>query len=162
AFGLWPARRPVGGSGDRLERIQWRRIWLPVVPAALTLAVLIGWGLQEPNQTDELVRDEVGIAAACFAVVWLRALVRALRALARVAGSARAGARRRGAQSRRRWRRPGGGGAGGGPSGKPARVLHVRCAGGRGRVARAAHCASAGAARAGRSVAAASGPARGS
>jgi len=81
AFGLWPARRTRHRSGLELERAQWRRLWLPLVPAALTLSVLIGWALQEPNQTDELLRDEAGFMAAVFATVWLRALVRSLIAL---------------------------------------------------------------------------------
>ncbi|HEY4188218.1 MAG TPA: M56 family metallopeptidase [Polyangia bacterium] len=85
----WIFRAPGGDrdgtEGDRaghaLERASWRRLWSPLFPAALALAVLIGWGLQEPGETDELLRPLAALAIAPFALIWLRAAWRAAWAL---------------------------------------------------------------------------------
>lgn len=80
----WSFRAPRAerdGSGAALERAAWRRLWSPLFPAALALAVLIGWGLQEPGETDELLRPLATLAIAPFALIWLRAGWRAAWAL---------------------------------------------------------------------------------
>ncbi|HEY7374305.1 MAG TPA: hypothetical protein VIF57_19235 [Polyangia bacterium] len=85
--GLLPgrgARRRANSAGARrLEQEAWRRLWLPMLPAALAFATLIGWRLQEPDRTDELLRPVVAVFALPFAFVWLRALIKALLALRR-------------------------------------------------------------------------------
>jgi beta-lactamase regulating signal transducer with metallopeptidase domain len=58
-------------------------LWLPAFPAAIAFATLIGWRLQEPDRTDELLRPAGILFALPFALIWLRALARAIRALRR-------------------------------------------------------------------------------
>lgn len=74
--------RPTERDPFEVERRAWDRLWLPLLPAALLLALLVGWALQEPDASDEVVAPFVDAIALSFALVWLRAWVRALRALA--------------------------------------------------------------------------------
>jgi hypothetical protein len=67
-------------SARALERHAWRRLWMPVAPAALVLAFLIGWALQEPESSETAAPILLGVAAL-FGFVWLRAIVRAVRSL---------------------------------------------------------------------------------
>jgi hypothetical protein len=86
-LGLVPIHRPAGDSrracARSLERRYWRSIWLPALPAAIAFATLVGWRLQEPDTTDELLRPGGVLFALPFAFVWLRALVKAFLALRR-------------------------------------------------------------------------------
>jgi hypothetical protein len=68
-------------SGQNMERTTWHHLWLPLLPAASLLALLLGWALQEPGQTDEPVRPLVLVVALPVALIWGRAIWRALRAL---------------------------------------------------------------------------------
>ncbi|HEY6478271.1 MAG TPA: M56 family metallopeptidase [Polyangia bacterium] len=70
-------------SGALLETRAWRRLWMVVLPALLAFATLLGWGLQEPAQTDEPLRPLVVAVAAPAVLLWARALWRAWRALRR-------------------------------------------------------------------------------
>jgi len=63
------------------ERRAWRRLWAPLLPSVLALTALIGWGLQEPRQTDELLHPRAPWIIAPFVAIWLRAAWRAARAL---------------------------------------------------------------------------------
>ncbi len=81
ALGHDPEARPEE-SGRAAERRRWRRLWLPLVPAAACLAALTGWAIQEPCSTDELLRPLALVGVAPLALGWLRAAVRAARALA--------------------------------------------------------------------------------
>jgi len=63
-----------------LEQHAWRRLWLPLLPAGLVLAFLLGWAVQEPEDA-EGAEPAMLLAAALFALVALRAAVRAVRAL---------------------------------------------------------------------------------
>lgn len=76
-----PTSAEIGGL--TLERRAWRRVWLPLVPAALALATLIGWALQEPGETDELLRPFAAVLAVPISLVWARAALRAVLALRR-------------------------------------------------------------------------------
>lgn len=78
---LWPARLGSSADGRRFERATWVRIWMPLVPAILALAWLVGWALQEPDPADESVLPVVLWGVSPIALVWLRALVRATHAL---------------------------------------------------------------------------------
>jgi hypothetical protein len=49
ACGWWPSREVSGGSARSLERLSWRRIWLPLLPAMIVAAWLSGWALAEPE-----------------------------------------------------------------------------------------------------------------
>jgi len=70
--------RPPGAAREH-ERAAWRRLWFPVVPAALILAFLIGWALQEPEAAEPADAPVLAFAAV-FAFIALRAVVRAARA----------------------------------------------------------------------------------
>lgn len=88
AFGAWhgrsaqhggtsaDVRRRAAMSGAALERHAWRRIWLPLSPAAVLLAFLLGWALQEPEVAEELPVVTL-VVAVPFALLWLRATRRA-------------------------------------------------------------------------------------
>lgn len=75
-----PGLLPAGAR--RSERASWWRLWGPLLPAATALALLVGWALQEPSTTDELLRPVAALAALPVAFVWARAAWRAARALA--------------------------------------------------------------------------------
>jgi Zn-dependent protease with chaperone function len=75
----------LGVPGGIDERRAWRRLWMPVMPAAVALAVLAGWGLQEPARTDELLRPVAGVLVVPVVLLWLRAAWRVTRALRRPA-----------------------------------------------------------------------------
>src|SRR5262249_27477883 len=81
---LLPSRLPLHlrrvDSARELERRAWRRLWLALLPAALVLAFLIGWALQEPEASEEATPVMFAIATL-FAAIWIRAVVRAVRSL---------------------------------------------------------------------------------
>ncbi len=61
----------------RWERRCWRRLWLPFLPAAVFLSLLLGWALREPEQA-EPVPALVAVLAVPPLVVAIRALARRL------------------------------------------------------------------------------------
>jgi hypothetical protein len=73
--------RQLGESGRAAERRSWRRLWWPLLPAAVALAALCGWTIQEPPSTDELLRPAALLGLIPLALVWVRATFRAGRAL---------------------------------------------------------------------------------
>ncbi len=79
----WLRRDEDRQSGRSLERHAWRRLWFPALPAVIAFATLMGWRLQEPDRTDELLRPAGALFALPFAVIWLRALIRAFLATRR-------------------------------------------------------------------------------
>ena len=80
-FGALPLRAPLDSSGVRMERARWWRLWLPLCPAALALALLAGWAWQEPARTDEILSPLALLTSLPVALVWTRAAWRAWRAL---------------------------------------------------------------------------------
>jgi len=71
-------------NATSVERQAWIRLLLPVAPALLTAAWLCGWALREPDPVADRVNRWVLIAACLpFALVFARATLRALWALAR-------------------------------------------------------------------------------
>src|SRR5438477_247017 len=65
------------GLGARQwERTAWRAVWMPVVPAAIALSMLLGWAVMEPADAEPLPAPLIGVSAL-FAIVWMRALARA-------------------------------------------------------------------------------------
>ncbi|HVZ72715.1 MAG TPA: M56 family metallopeptidase [Polyangia bacterium] len=77
------ARVDESSSGRALEARAWRDIWLTMLPAAIALATMLGWAIQEPGVTDEPVSPIAALVAAPIALLWLRCAVRAVLALRR-------------------------------------------------------------------------------
>jgi BlaR1 peptidase M56 len=83
-FGLLPLSTPATPSRERAgarERAAWLRLWLPLAPAVVLLAFLCGWALQEPDTSEARPRMVEILAVAPFGLIWLRAALRAVRAL---------------------------------------------------------------------------------
>jgi hypothetical protein len=74
--GAWPQRDRHTASARQWERITWRAVWKPVVPAAIALSMLLGWAAMEPENAEPLPAPLIGLSAL-FALVWTRALIRA-------------------------------------------------------------------------------------
>lgn len=87
AAGWLPASRDgqARASGRYLERLAWRRLWLPLVPAALGGALLFGWALREPSEA-EVIPAWVFMVAIPGASLSARMAVRVVRALRQAAG----------------------------------------------------------------------------
>jgi hypothetical protein len=83
--GLLPFAVRRRESGRDMERRSWRRLFLPLVPAVVLAGLLVGWALQEPSETDEILRPGAFVCGAAIALVWGRAAWRALSALRRPA-----------------------------------------------------------------------------
>lgn len=83
ACGWWPlAGEPRSGDARHFERVTWRRIWLPVVPAATATVWLCGWALVEPDPVPERVPISIILLSLPFGLLFVRAAVRAGWALA--------------------------------------------------------------------------------
>lgn len=70
----------VGPLIAAVAALRWRSIWTPVIPAALALALLIGWALVEPEDAEPVPVWTLACALP-VALLWARAILRALRAL---------------------------------------------------------------------------------
>jgi hypothetical protein len=81
ACGWWPIGRAADVSAARLERLAWRRIWLPILPALATAAWLCGWALREPDPVPEKVPLPLILVSLPFALLFARAVARAGRSL---------------------------------------------------------------------------------
>jgi BlaR1 peptidase M56 len=77
ACGWWPARDGDGASARHLERLRWKQIWLPLVPALIVAAWLCGWALAEPDPTPERASMLLILASVPFALLFGRAAIRA-------------------------------------------------------------------------------------
>jgi Zn-dependent protease with chaperone function len=79
--GLLPFAVRRRESGREMERRSWRRLLAPLLPALVIGGLLVGWALQEPSETDEILRPDAFVCGAAIALVWGRAAWRALWAL---------------------------------------------------------------------------------
>ncbi len=86
ACGWWPASDTVGVGARSLERMRWRQIWLPLIPALIVAAWLCGWALAEPDPTPEKASILLIFASVPFALLFARAAIRALWSLVREEG----------------------------------------------------------------------------
>jgi len=77
ACGWWPACNATAGSARRLERLAWRAVWLPVVPALLIAAWFCGWALVEPDPIPEAAPMSLMLMSAPLGVLVARAALRA-------------------------------------------------------------------------------------
>lgn len=68
------------GSICRSERQCWTGVWMPAVPAAVLLCGLIGWSVREPANSEALPWTLVFMSSLA-GIVWVRAVIRALRSL---------------------------------------------------------------------------------
>jgi hypothetical protein len=75
------------------ERAAALRLVLPVFPAVLAWVFVLGWGLQEPNASDERIGLVWVVAALTFGAVLVRATLRAVRSagLRRIGAAATVG-----------------------------------------------------------------------
>ncbi len=71
-----------GGGGQELEHACARRMWSPLVFALLVFAGLLGWGLQEPDMTNEALSPVVWGVALVVSAIWGRAALRAVLSVA--------------------------------------------------------------------------------
>src|SRR5258708_22776296 len=86
ACGWLPAHNGGGGSARHLERLRWRHIWLPLVPAFIFAAWLFGWALAEPDPTPQKASILLIVASVPFALLFGRAAIRAVWSLVRDEG----------------------------------------------------------------------------
>jgi hypothetical protein len=86
ACGWWPSREVSGGSARYLERLRWRWIWLPLLPALIVAAWLSGWALAEPDPSPEKASMLLILASVPCALLFVRAAIRAVWSLLRDEG----------------------------------------------------------------------------
>ena len=77
---LWSPTRIFEPSARSLERCLWRRLWFPLLGPALAFSTLLGWAVNEPEQAEGVPVIFI-LGASLVASIWLRALVRAGRAV---------------------------------------------------------------------------------
>lgn len=65
-------------SGRRAEAVAWRRLWLPLAPAAFALMLLVGWAVQEADDTDDAIAPMLLVVALLGAIIGARAVARAI------------------------------------------------------------------------------------
>jgi len=73
-----PRDRPTVASDE--ERLCWRGVWRPVAPALVVGCALLGWAFVQ-REPAELIPRSLAALSALFAGVWLRACVRAVKAM---------------------------------------------------------------------------------
>jgi BlaR1 peptidase M56 len=77
ACGWWRVTDIRIRSARGLEKITWRRIWLPVAPALAVASALCGWALLEPDPVPEGVPNSLILLSTPFLLLLIRAAVRA-------------------------------------------------------------------------------------
>lgn len=82
-FVWWPSVGSADLTPARLEVRSWRRLWYPVVPTLLVAAWLCGWALREPDPVQDSVGHWVLWGVAPFALIFARAIARAVWSLLR-------------------------------------------------------------------------------
>jgi hypothetical protein len=80
--GMQRTAQTQASSACGLQRDCWRRLWAPLLPSAIVFGALVGWVVIEPEQAERLPVPLIVIGVP-IAVVWVRALVRALWGLRR-------------------------------------------------------------------------------
>ena len=65
-----------------LERDRWRRLWAPLLPAAIVFGALVGWAVLEPENAEALPLPLI-VTGVPIGVLWVRVAVRALWGLRR-------------------------------------------------------------------------------
>lgn len=86
-YAAWPWRDPRTSASQRAERVQWLALWWPAAPTLISAAWLCGWALSQPDPVLDPVSWILFAACVPFAVVFVRALLRAIWSLARSPGN---------------------------------------------------------------------------
>ncbi len=76
-FAVWPGRIDLQSTSRQRERMEWLALWWPLAAALTVAAWLCGWALSQPDPVPAHVGLLIFVAAAPFAIVGSRALVRA-------------------------------------------------------------------------------------
>jgi len=76
-IGAWLSTRSRRKPGFELERAAWLRLWRPLTPALVVAAWLCGWALSQPDPVPHRVGPLVFIVCAPFALIGMRAILRA-------------------------------------------------------------------------------------
>lgn len=76
ACGWWPVADVCIRSARGLEKITWRRIWLPFAPALAVASALCGWALLEPDPVPEGVPLSLILMSTPVLLLLTRAAVR--------------------------------------------------------------------------------------
>jgi hypothetical protein len=79
--GWWPTSHLEAHDARSIERVAWRRIWLPGAPALAIVAALCGWALVEPDPVPEKVPWSLALMAVPFALLMVRTAFRGAAAL---------------------------------------------------------------------------------
>jgi Zn-dependent protease with chaperone function len=76
-IGAWLSTHSRRKPGFELERAAWLRLWRPLTPALIVAAWLVGWALSQPDPVPHRVGPLVFIVCAPFALIGMRAVLRA-------------------------------------------------------------------------------------
>ena len=76
ACGWWPTADVRVLNARDLERITWRRIWLPVAPALAVASTFCGWALLEPDPIPEGMPVSLILMSTPFLLLLARVAVR--------------------------------------------------------------------------------------
>jgi hypothetical protein len=76
-FAAWPIRTRHASTTLHEEQFHWLVLWRPAAPALTIAAWLCGWALSQPDPVPDRVGWMIFIASVPFAVVAVRAVVRA-------------------------------------------------------------------------------------
>jgi hypothetical protein len=76
-FAVWPRNNGSASPSNQLERQRWLALWWPVAPTSVVSAWLCGWALSQPDPVPDSVGSFIFIASAPFALVAVRAVLRA-------------------------------------------------------------------------------------
>jgi hypothetical protein len=76
-IGAWLSTHSRTKPGFELERAAWLRLWRPLAPALVVAAWLCGWALSQPDPVPNRVGPLVFIVCTPFALIGLRAVLRA-------------------------------------------------------------------------------------
>jgi len=74
--GWWPVADVRIRSARGLEKITWRRLWLPFAPALAVASALCGWAVIEPDPIPERMPISLILMSLPFALLFARAAVR--------------------------------------------------------------------------------------